>query len=58
MKTVTITLTSTDSEDDFCCELDLIKEKLADGCSESSGKSDTTTYHFYVAPPVIPYVHS
>ena len=56
MRTVTITLTSTDPEDDFCCELDLIKQKLADGFAESSGKSNTTTYHFYVAPPVIPSI--
>ena len=56
MRTVTITLTSTDSEDDFRYELDLIQERLADGISESSGKTGNTTFHFYVAPPVIPSI--
>ena len=56
MRTVTITLTSTDPEDDFRYELDLIQERLADGISESSGKTGNTTFHFYVAPPVIPSI--
>ena len=54
MKTLVITCNSTDKDDEFRTELDIIIKLLSEGCQSGFDRNDTNSYHFSIEHTIDP----